>query len=458
MSETIATRWTDQQLERMRHLMDPPADRAAEALFRSHNIRGVTKILDFLSRNDASVDMDVDGFQLPQALQDYFNDLSHFQFTEKEKSILDRASDTFELYGPIITLALGVRSLLKQYAATKATNVLRMTTLLTDFTDRRITETFQFVLDVMQKRWYEPDKRGIRSIQKLRLIHALIRFRIKNGMTSQSEGVWDPAWGEPINQEDMIFANQTFSVEVLLGLRQAGIRLTEEQREDYMAAWVLIGKALGVDPSLEPANFAEGAALQQQIYDRQFTLPNGNGPQLAKALINFFMRVIPLEVTEKTVVTIVKYFNGPETYEILEKHLGIDLGIAHHNFMMHVHQDLHAVDEEWNQMQGVNAMTEEDLRLGNYPEPVAAQILEFFSNKVLRGVFAHKRGSKSTSFQIDDALAEKWGLPGNDGIPRPDMPDLDGPKKHHPLIQWVFDLGEWFLGLVVKVREWAKGS
>lgn len=459
MSETIETRWSDVRLERMRTIMDPPADQAATALFESHNIRGVTKILDFLARNDASVDMEVDGFQLPQALKDYFNDLSHFQFNVEEKAMLDRASDLFELYGPVITLGLGVRSLLKQYAATKATNVLRMTTLLTDFTDRRITETFQFVLDVMQKGWYEPDKRGIRSIQKLRLIHALIRFRIKHGMTPQSEDVWDLAWGEPINQEDMIFANQTFSVEVLQGLEQAGIRLNGYQMDDYFGAWKLIGKALGVDPELEPENFKEGVILQQKIYDRQFTLPNDNGPPLAKALIDFFVDVIPFEVTEKSVVTIIKFFNGPENYAILEKHLKINLDDAPDNFHKHVHQDLRAVDEEWQQIQGIHTMTDEDLTEGNYPDFIGEKILEFFSNKVLRAIFARKRGSKSTSFQIDDGLANKWGLPGNDGIPRPDMPDLDDePKKEHPLIQWLYDLATWVMRLVTKVRDWLKGA
>lgn len=458
MSETIETRWSNEFLERMRHVMDPPADRAAAALFQSHNIRGVSKILDFLARNDASVDVNVDGFELPQALKDYFNDLSHFRFTEEEKAMLDRASDVFELYGPIITMALGVRSLLKQYAAAKATNVLRMTTLLTEFTDRRITETFQFVLDVMQKKWYEPGKRGIRSIQKLRLIHALIRFRIKHGMTPADQGAWDMAWGEPINQEDMIFANHTFSVEVLQGLEQAGVKLDGYQIDDYYGAWKLIGKALGVDPALEPENFKEGVLLQQQIYDRQFTLPNLNGPPLAKALIDFFEKVIPFDVTEKSIVTIIRFFNGPENDEILEKHLKINIGDAPRNFHQHVHQDLHAVDEEWNQIKTIHPMSDEDMQLGNYPEPVALKILEFFSNKVLRAVFAHKRGSKSTSFQIDDGLANKWGLPGNDGIPKPDIPDLDQPKKHHPLIQWLYDLATWVMGLVVKVREWAHGQ
>ena len=93
---TIKSRWTNDELDRCRNLMDPVADRAAAALMQSHNIRGVMKILHLLAKNDASVDLEVDGFQLPQPLKDYFNDLSHFNFTEKEKLILDEASDFFE--------------------------------------------------------------------------------------------------------------------------------------------------------------------------------------------------------------------------------------------------------------------------------------------------------------------------------------------------------------------------
>lgn len=410
------------------------------------------QILHQLAANDSSVDMEVDGFKLPQALKDYFNDVSHFQFTKKEKEILDEASDFFELYGPIITLNLAVRSLLKQYAATKATNVLRMTTLLVDHTDRRVTETFQFLLDVTAKKWYEPHKRGIRSIQKLRLIHALIRFRILNGQTAEDQGEWNPEWGMPINQEDMIFANQTFSIEVLQGLEEVGVILTRDQVDAYFRAWVLIGKALGVDPSLEAKSFEEGEALQAHVYKRQFTVPNGNGPALASSLIKWLMDVIPFKVSERSIITFIKFFNGPENYPILEKNLKIDINNAHDNFYRHVHQELKAVDEELNNSGLLTMMSEKDLAAGIYPGPVAQGILEFLSNKILRGVFARKRGSKSTSFQIDDALANKWGLPGNDGIPRPDMPGFE-PKKRHPIMRFFYSIGAWFTGLWVKIRD-----
>lgn len=454
----VESRWTDADLNRMREVMDDPADEAAAALFKSKNIRGAMQMLHALTLNDSSVDLEVDGFEIPQELKDYLNDLSHFQFTEKEKAILDEAADFFELYGPIITMNLALRSLLKQYAATKATNVLRMTTLLTEYTDRRVTETFQFVLDVMQKKWYEPGKRGIRSIQKLRLIHALIRFRILKGQTPESEGKWNPEWGKPINQEDMIFANQTFSVEVLQGLEQIGVALTRDQVDSYFRAWVLIGKALGVDPRLEAKTFEEGEALQAKIYERQFTLPNGNGPALAEALIEWLVKVIPFKVKRRSIFTFIKFFNGVENYPVLENNLKIDLDDSNDNFYKHVHQELKWVNEELEKTGLLKTMTEKQLSVGNYPAPVAHAILEFLSNKILRGIFAHKRGSKSTSFQIDDALANKWGLPSNDGIPRPKMPGLDDNKKRHPIIQFFYSIGTWIVGLVVKVRELFAGK
>lgn len=449
--------WTDAHLNQMREVMDPFADEAAAGLIAVKDLRQAMQLLHFLARNDAAVDMSVNGFSLPPVLQNYFNDTSHFNFTTEQQGILDRASDIFAQYAPVVTGVLGVRSLLKQYAHTKATNVLRMTTLLTGHVDRRITETFQFVMDVMQKGWYKPNQRGIRAIQKLRLIHALIRYRILHGMTPQSEGSWDPTWGQPINQEDMIFANQTFSVEVVNGMAQGGFHLSDEDREIYVQAWVLIGKALGVDSSLEPASYAQAAALQQRIYKRQFTMPNPNGPPLAKALIRFLRNIMPFEAGEKSILTIVKYFDGEENYRILEQNLKLPLNESHPDLISHLHQKKGILDPN-DQVEGLDKMTEEELQHGTYPQSVRARIMEIFMTKLMRSLFHHKRGSKSTSFQIDDALANRWGLPGNEGIPAPSEPPLDGPKKRHPILKFLFQVGTWIMELVVKIRELFAGK
>ena len=164
------------------------------------------------------------------------------------------------------------------------------------------------------------------------------------------------------------------------------------------------------------------------------------------------MDVIPFKVGRSSIITFIKFFNGPENYPVLENNLKIELDKAHENFFKHVHQELHAVDEELANSGLLRMMDEKQISAGVYPGPVAQGILEFLSNKILRGVFARKRGSKSTSFQIDDALANKWGLPGNDGIPRPEMPGFD-PKKRHPIMRFFYSIGAWFTGVWVKIRD-----
>jgi len=436
-------------LDEMREKMDPTADKVAAELIEQQDLRGAVRLLSFFARNDMSVDIKFGGVEMTPLMKAYFEDQSHFQFSPEEEAMLDRASDIFELHGPMITSTLGVRSLLKQYAHTKATNVLRMTTLLEEHTDRRITETFQFVLDVMQKGWYRPEKRGIRSIQKLRLVHALIRVRILHGMTAEKEGKWDPEWGQPINQEDMAFAIQTFSVEIIQGLRQVGVPLSDEQAEDYLQAWKLIGRALGVDRSLEPANYDEAAALQQQIYARNFTLPDPSGPPLATALIKFFLDISPFEISETTIITIIKYFNGEENYHILRDSLKIDTANSKDDLIDHLHKDV-KIFEGNKLVKGLVELTDKDLASGKYGEPLRLRILEFFMNEMMRAIFRHKRGSKSTSFQIDDALANKWGLPGNEGIPTPEAPPIDGQKKKHFILELLEKLMELLKALFGK--------
>ena len=57
---------------------------------------------------------------------------------------------------------------------------------------------------------------GIRSAQKVRLMHDAVRHLIL-------EHGWDPALGLPINQEDQLGTLLTFSAVILDGLRKLGL-------------------------------------------------------------------------------------------------------------------------------------------------------------------------------------------------------------------------------------------
>ena len=303
-------------------------------------------------------------------LDDYFddtrdekNDPFAFLYSKEVQETLDRGAQVLLLYGPNVILILAVRSLLKQYAAFNASNVLVSTKFLTRFPHRRIFETMQFLIDVITPGNLVKDGKGIVAIKKLRLVHALVRHRIKINEKSINKKFtgWNPKlWGEPINQMDMIFAIHTFSIEIIRGLQKVGYfldlsdasRIREKKRgkvadqftftsikEDYYLAWHYIGKALGVRDEINPKSYQDGWELQEYIYQTQFKLgvfnkdnpelaeyPNLTSPVLAEPLINFIIDLLPFTNRRKDALAVVAFYNDEEDYDVIFKDiLGLDI-------------------------------------------------------------------------------------------------------------------------------------
>ncbi len=337
---------TDEEFEKYRYKGDSEIDTIAltvmEVLDRDElfNILGtILKNSDPASfeglkkvtmRPGVSIQSDVETFLGPyrKVLEIYFGD-TFIKFTAEEKECLRQASIFFNTHMTECTLALAVRSLLKQYAAFKSTNVLAYTQLLPKFPYRRIIATMQFVMDVMEQNAFEPEGYGIRAIQRLRLVHALIRIRIDVDKLRKTPGrEWNEDWGRPINQQDMIFAVHTFSIEVLHGLLASGEKISEEEIQNYYYAWHIIGKALGVLDELNPTDYKIGVQVQERIYAKEFIRDNPNGPLLAEPLIKFMAEVLPL-AKRKGVYGVVKLFNDKKDYEpIFRDILKLDLSEA----------------------------------------------------------------------------------------------------------------------------------
>ncbi len=280
---------------------------------------------------------DKDHEELVEQLNDYFNDLSLFDFVETDKDSLEKGSDIFNFYYVHCTFALGVRSLMKQYSAFNATQVLKFTKLIYDMPYRRIMETVQFVMDVMDPKGFEADGYAIRSIQKLRLVHAMIRVRIHEQLYDKTKKPGDPLlgpwkadeWGQPINQQDMIFAVHTFSIEVLealIGIGEFSLKKPEdcEKIEAYYMMWHHIGRALGTMDEINPVTFAEGKKLQQIIYAKQF-VPSPNVDILVPPLVGFVAKLLSVRENSK-VYALTRYYNPMLEDKIaFKKILKIDL-------------------------------------------------------------------------------------------------------------------------------------
>jgi hypothetical protein len=402
--------WTNELLDDMRTKGDPKADQAAEALFdavRGHDPKEISAfIVRFVSQDFTKAWQNQNTIPDPPVLVAYFEDFEEFKFSAADIEYLEKGSDIFERHGPMITFGLGVRSLLKQYAHTKAIEVLRLTTLLVKFVNRRILETMQFVLDVMSPDWviksddgtfklnlHHP---GLLSIKKLRLVHAMIRYRIRNKMYDVSLGDYDiSVFGIPINQEDMVFAVHTFSLEIIEGLRTMKINVTDEEAEIYFECWKIIGRGLGVDKALEPSSYKDALNLQNLIYQRHFTLPNSTGPILSVALMNWFVSTVPL-LNEKLLITFIRDFNGPENYSILTNNLKIDIGNSHPDLKAQLTNELHF--DEKQSRPGLKATNKEDLALDNF-------FLHF-----IRTLINVERGGKNEHFRCGDGFSAAWDL------------------------------------------------
>ncbi|MFZ5893357.1 MAG: oxygenase MpaB family protein [Myxococcota bacterium] len=195
--------------------------------------------------------------------------------------------ELFDLYGPEVLLVLGSCSLPLAYAAGNGVQVVARARRLKDDPIRRLCDTAQMVVNVMQPGGLEPGGIGWSSARKVRLIHALVRRHVQ----ADSSFPWDSAWGIPINQEDQAGTLLTFSIGVLHGLRRMGAMITAAQGNAYVQAWGAVGTLLGVDRALLPETEAHATALAMRIGARQIRrTPEGEelSTQLLTAVDSLF--------------------------------------------------------------------------------------------------------------------------------------------------------------------------
>ena len=186
--------------------------------------------------------------------------------------------------------------------------------LRNDF-QRRIMETGQFLVDVLQPGGLEDGAVGLRSIQRVRLMHATIRALIEQD-APQHPGLWQPEWGTPINQEDLAGTLQSFAYVVDEPLPRLGIRVGREDADAYVYLWNVIGTQLGVDPDLQPCDIRQSRQLVAQIRRRQYAA-SAEGAEMADALVTFLQRSTPGHLGDPYVATLVRYLVGDDVGDMI---------------------------------------------------------------------------------------------------------------------------------------------
>ena len=121
----------------------------------------------------------------------------------------------------------------------------------------------------------------------------------------------------PISQFEMLGTLMTFAVVVTDGLRALGLRVTEDQANDWFYVWRQVGKALGI---VEPKGFPlESAADGADFFDhvREDWGPSPEGSTLARTSLDVMRELLPAPELDGVGPTLVRHLAGERCADIL---------------------------------------------------------------------------------------------------------------------------------------------
>ena len=287
-------------------------------------------------------------------------------------------------FGPALVVVLLCASLPECYGCGKGAHVLDMTNRLSGQAHRRIFETAQFLMDVMAPGGMAPGGYGIRTTQKVRLMHGAIRH-----MASRNKE-WNTEWGLPINQEDLAGTLMTFAIVAIDGLAKIGIALSPAQAEAYLHAWKNVGHVLGIEPDMLPNDVEDARALMNAIRQHQHQRTDA-GIALMSALTDFMDGLVMEAMMEGLLNALVWHLSGDEVAELLA---------------------VKRPDWEKVLIGPLSAVNWLSARL-EHRSAVAAKVAGLVNLKVIEALVFVERGGTRPPFRIPETLCDEWQLSPN---------------------------------------------
>lgn len=299
-------RFSNTYLDAKRLKGDELADKAVSSLFEQPD-KAKQWRKELLSVRQNAQELPVG---LPQEVYDFFEESSQLP-SWANPSLMREGAVFFSFHSQDIMSLLGFYALPYCYASAKGAQVLHQSQRMGYDTMKRLTETGNFVFEVLAQDAFAPSGQGLRSIQQVRLLHASIRYHI------MERGNWDKAqYGLPINQEDMAGTNIAFSLIILRGLRKLGHVIPAAAAHAYLHLWAVIGHLLGIDEGLFPQDAKEAYWFEKQTATRHFE-PSEEGRELMRALMDSFKEVLPPALPQGFAASFIRYLMGEELSQIL---------------------------------------------------------------------------------------------------------------------------------------------
>ncbi len=310
--------WSTEHLDRLRREEDPAASELGSLLNSgATEVNEVWKQLVRSSATDLAGDTRYTGF-LQEV--DTFNDF------DKEK--MAAGQRFFATWGPLIAVSLLTTSLPNTYAAEHGVKALHATARLQTDTTRRVRETALLLLRTMKPGQDGLDADARREIKRVRLMHSVIRYLLNEPIwerdpvrgaagtqgpaaplaeerqgdpsTERLDNWNDDEWGAPLNQEDLLGALMAFAYLPVRTMQRERIRFSSAEADEYVYAWSVVGRLLGVDPGPEatiPQTVAEARACWDAIA-RRVQRKSPEGAAMTRALIVEMQRTSPRYVLD----------------------------------------------------------------------------------------------------------------------------------------------------------------
>ncbi|MGV4985505.1 oxygenase MpaB family protein [Streptomyces sp. NRAIS4] len=289
--------YTEASMNALRQSGDELADAVVTTLFERGEVGTFNTLMRYVSTAGSPLP---EG--LPEVAREYLQTTSvppsWVDWGEMEKARLFFIDNNVH-----ISTALSFASMPACYALPHAAKLLSATHGL-NYPSKRMAETGQFTVYLMQPDAFEAGSRFIPAAQKVRLLHASIRHHLGR------ENRWDTeAMGTPICQEDMIGAQMLFSLLVLDSLHRLGIHMSTEGAEAYFYAWRVVGAILGVDQDAVPKTLEEARQFLD-LYMIRHMGPSEEGAHLTRQLIDLYEEVVPGTFFDPVVSALLRYLVG----------------------------------------------------------------------------------------------------------------------------------------------------
>ncbi|RED99826.1 oxygenase MpaB family protein [Marinoscillum furvescens] len=395
------TNLTTSFLEGKRQITDPLADEVVATIIDEGYEKHINEIFIKLARNPSFNPELLSDFPeaIQQAVSDYFDKSGQLP-DWADQELISEGEEVFALYGPEVFMLLNVKSLPMCYTCAHGARVLYDTGRLVEHNGkmdplvRRLMETAQMVINVLQPGGLSGEGSGIITVQKVRLIHASIRHFLQS--PKYNPAGWDSSTlGKPINQEDLAGTLMSFSPIILSGLKALNIDLTDRQIAAYTHCWKVVGHLIGLDEDLLADTYEDNWQLAVKILQHQASAST-EGKKLTESCLAFIRHMMPGNLLDEVPEYMMWYF-FQDVEKATELQLSEMIGIENHH-----------------RLSDFLLLKLSRIITGKISEAEHSNIIKKltgrFNKYMLQGYINHYNDGKKVRFFIPPSLTKNWNL------------------------------------------------